>query len=266
MQEHTFRNKTVLITGAAGGLGKALCERFGEGGASIAAIDIHKSNLDILSIYLTARKIPHICQVVDITRPNDCQTAIDAIIQQMGTIDVLINNAGITHLNLFEHTEIDKIEEVMKVNFLGAVNCTKAALGSLIATKGKIINISSVAGFAPLIGRAGYVASKHAMQGFFETLRVELKPKGVTILMVCPAVIDTPIRKNALVNSEHPERFAAGKATQPEVVADAIFNAATQNQRLLLTGTDGKLAYWLSKISPKLYDFLMYRRVSKEFT
>jgi len=262
MKQYKFQNKTVLITGAAGGLGKALCDRFGQAGATIAAIDIHKINLDILSIHLTARKIPHICLKVDVTRASECKTAINKIIQEVGEINILVNNAGITHLNLFEDTDLKNIEKVMNVNFFGAVYCAKAALNSLISTKGQIINIASVAGFAPLLGRAGYVASKHAMKGFFETLRVELQDKGVSVLMVCPATVDTPIRKNASNSSRNSERFATGKSASPEAVADDIAKAAAQNKRLLLTGMDSKLAHIVSKISPRLYDFLMHRRVA----
>ena len=134
----------------------------------------------------------------NVTKEKACQSVISQVLKKFGEIDILFNNAGITQRGLFEKTNTSVFKKVMDVNFYGALYCTKAALPSLIRTKGIIIVNESIAGVAPLLGRTGYSASKHALHGLFTSLRCELRYKGVHVMIVCPGFIRTNIQTRAL--------------------------------------------------------------------
>ncbi len=251
-----LNDKIVLITGAAGGLGEALCYQFGNAGAKIAAIDIHPKKLQALKENLESKGIPCIYQTCDITKQEQCEQSIHEIQKQWGNIDILINNAGITHIERYKEGHIPIVRKVMEVNFFGSVYCTNACMNQIIENQGTIIAISSVAGFAPLLGRTAYSASKHALQGFFESLRTELTNKGVNIMMVCPSFIDTGIGE-----SKDQPKEKIGKVDTPESIAKLICQGVLKDKRLLITGTTAKLSWWLKKWSPKLYDKIMINKM-----
>jgi len=259
-----FAGKTVIVTGAAGGLGRALCLRFAAAGARIVALDRDAAVLQGLTFPDGVDAIRLGC---DVSNEADCLDAMAEARRAFGGIDVLINNAGITHRSAFAHTESAVIRHVMEVNFFGALHCTHAALSDLVARRGMVIAISSVAGFAPLIARTGYAASKHALHGFFDSLRTEVEPLGVSVLLVCPSFIQTGIEKNALAGDGGPARHAqsvVGTRATPETMAERIFRAAEGEQRLLLPDRVSRLSWWLSRLAPRLYERLMVRKLGKE--
>lgn len=262
-----FRGKVVVVTGAAGGLGRALCLRFGAAGSKIVALDRDAPALAALFADLQARGIAAAAEVCDLSRDDDCRRGIAAAIQAFGTIDVLVNNAGITHRSAFARTEPEVIRRVMAVNFFGALHCTHAALKALLAQRGMIVVISSVAGFAPLIARTGYAASKHALHGFFDSLRTEVEPLGLKVLLVCPSFIETGIEKHALAGdgnlASHPQSIVGARAT-PDTIADRIFAAAASERRLLLPDGVSRSSWFLSRLAPRLYERLMARKLGQE--
>ena len=262
-----FANKTVVITGATGGMGRVLCRRFGRAGAKIALLDLHRETLDVFARELNQTGIQTLALPCDVTNEPACESAIQHIIATFGGIDALINNAGITQRSAFEKTQIGVFRKVMEVNFFGALHCTKAALPELIKNQGRIIVMSSIAGFSPLYGRSGYSASKYALHGLFESLRAELKAKDVRVLMVCPGFTATDIEKNALGGDGRPTthpRSTTGKIAVPEEVAEAIYRAALRNKRLLVLSTVGKLAYFVSRFFPAYYERVMTKRLRQE--
>ena len=203
----------------------------------------------------------------DVSDPAQCDSALARAAAALGPIHVLINNAGISHRSAYAATDPAVIRRVMEVNFFGAVHCTRAALEDLLHTRGLIVTISSVAGFSPLIARTGYAASKHALHGFFDSLRTEVADGGVDVLLVCPAFIATGIERNALGADGAPVRHAqriVGARAAPEAVADEIYRAARRGRRLLLHGRTARLAWWLSRFAPNLYARLMARRLRGE--
>jgi NAD(P)-dependent dehydrogenase (short-subunit alcohol dehydrogenase family) len=262
-----FRGKVVVVTGAAGGLGRALCFRFGAAGSRVVALDLDASSLADLLADLRASGINAIAEVCDLSREEDCRGAMAVAIQAFGGIDVLVNNAGITHRSAFARTRPEVIRRVMAVNFFGALHCTHAALQALIAQRGIIVVISSVAGFAPLIARTGYAASKHALHGFFDSLRAEVEPLGVKVLLVCPSFIQTGIEKHALAGdgnlASHPQSIVGTRAT-PHAIAGKIFTAAARERRLLLPDAVSRASWWLSRLAPRLYERLMARKLGQE--
>lgn len=263
----SFKNKVVVITGAAGGMGRALCRQFGRAGAKIALLDLRREPLDVLAQELNQTGVQTLALECDVTDEAACQIVMQKIIKGLGRIDVLINNAGITQRSAFAETQPAVFRKVLEVNFFGALHCTKAALPLLIQTQGMIIVMSSIAGFSPLYGRSGYSASKHALHGLFESLRCELKDNGVRVMMVCPGFTATNIEKNALGGDGRPTahpRSTTGKIATPEEVAEAIYRAALRNKRLLVLSTVGKLAYLVSRFFPAYYERVMTKRLQHE--
>jgi len=258
------RDKSVVITGAASGIGAALARRFAREGYRLGLIDRDAEGVHALADEVRAAGASVVAQRCDVTRFDECHDAVDAVRRKHGGIDVLINNAGITHVGLFRDTDVDVIRRVMDVNFFGAVYCTKAALPSLLERRGQIIVLSSVAGLAPLATRAGYSASKHALHGFFESLRVEHAKDGLAVTIVCPSFVRTHIGDHALAPdggpAEHDARTGVQGAIEPGVVAGAIFDAAQKRPPLLLIPRRARFFLWVWQVAPKLYERLMARR------
>ena len=202
-----FKHKVVVVTGATGGIGRALSWRFASAGARIVLIDLDEAQLSAVQNQVERSGADVLSIVCDITDYQKCQAAMQQVVDHFGGIDLLINNAGVSHRSRFEDTELSVFERVMAVNYFGTLHCTKAALPSLIERKGTIVTLSSTGGFAPMIGRVGYSASKHALHGLFESLRLELKEKGVHVMMVCPGTTATDMHKSML----------AGGMVQPSV-------------------------------------------------
>lgn len=263
-----YRGRSVVITGAAGGLGQALASVFAAEGGRIVAIDLAQQPVLALAQALREQGGEALGIGCDLTSQAACDDAIAQARAAYGGIDLLINNAGISARCLLQDTSPGLIERVMAVNFFGAVSCTTAALDSLRERRGQIVTISSVAGFSPLVGRTAYAASKHALHGFFDSLRSELKADGVDVMLVCPSFIATGIEAAALgghgQTAGAPRQTAGAEAT-PAQVAAHILAAARRNQRLCLPSTTSRLAWWVSRLAPAIYERLMLRRVGGEF-
>jgi NAD(P)-dependent dehydrogenase (short-subunit alcohol dehydrogenase family) len=265
--ERDFGGKTVVITGASGGLGAAYSRRFARAGAQLGLLDLDAARVHAFAAELAVQGVDCVPVACDVTNEGACRAAIAAVIDRFTGIDVLINNAGITHRSAFADTQTVVFRKVMDVNFFGALYCTQAALPSLIARRGLIITISSIAGIAPLFGRSGYAASKYALHGLFDTLRSELAGAGVDVLIVCPGFTATGIGAAALDGdgsiTAHPQS-TVGKPASPERVAEAVFRAARHGKRLLVLSTVGKTTRLIAKFFPGLYERLMARSLRRE--
>lgn len=264
-----LRGKVVAVTGGASGIGAALTLEFGSHGSTIAIIDVDRKSLKEQVAFLQSKKISAIGLYCDITSEEQCTVTIAKIIKKFGGIDILVNNAGITQRSLFFHTKSMVFHRVLAVNFFGALYCTKAALQSLIERRGMIVVITSIAGIAPLYGRTGYSASKHALHGLFESLRTELKEYGVGVMMVCPGFTKTNLQMRALAGNGSinvRKRSIVGKEAQPEHVARAIVKGVMKQKRTLVLTPVGKLSYCIAKVFPRLYERMMVKSVKEEFT
>lgn len=263
-----MQNKVIIITGASSGIGLACAFEFARRGAFLS---LGARNLEALA---TIRKelitIGH--QVVvtqtDVSKEDDCRRLIDETIKNFGRIDILINNAGISMRALFKDVELNVLKRLMDVNFWGAVYCTKYALPYLQASKGSVVGISSIAGFIGLPGRTGYSASKFALHGFLETLRIENLKTGLHVLIAAPGFTATNVRKVALTahggqQGETPR--AEDKMMSAETVAIHLAKAIKKRKRtLILTFVEGKLTVFLRKWLPSLVDRLAYNHMAKE--
>ncbi|MEO4045696.1 SDR family oxidoreductase [Pseudomonas sp. CAU 1711] len=261
-----FERKVVAVTGGCAGIGRALVMRFAQAGARLVILDLQQETLDSLVQHLRdhlgCEALGLVCDVADAAA---VQQTLSLAVERFGGIDLLVNNAGITHRSTFAETELAVFQRIMAVNYFGAVHCTKAALPSLIARRGQIVVLSSLSGFAPLLYRSAYNASKHALHGLFETLRAELKGSGVNVMLVCPGFTATDLRKNALVGdgsvTQQPP-LAIGKVASAQDVAEAIYRGALRRRRLLVLSNVNWRARLLARFFPRLFERVLLPRLS----
>ncbi len=262
-----FKGKHVVITGGASGIGMALGYEFAKKGARVGLLDRDADGVAATARAFSQEGLTAIGRPCDVTREEECETAISAVQSAFGGIDVLVNNAGITLRDAFVDTQVGAYRKVMDVNFFGALNCTRTAIPSLIEHQGMIIVMSSIAGVAPVLGRSGYCASKYALHGLFDTLRIELSGQGVHVMMVCPTFVRTNLQTRALGGdgrvTNHPQS-TLGKLETPEQTAREIYAAALKKKRILIPTPLGKAAFWLSRLFPAMYDRIVMRQFKSE--
>lgn len=262
-----MKNKVVVITGGSSGIGKALAEKFGGEGSKILITGRNKQGLDITVDELRKKNIDIHGFQADVSIEQDNIAMAEEAIRLFGTIDILINNAGISMRALFSEVEIDVVKRVMDINFYGAVYATKYCLPEIKKNKGSIVGISSIAGFLGLPGRTGYSSSKFALNGFLGVLRTELLKTGVHVLTACPGFTASNIRKHALTKDGHEQGESPRteeKMMTAEECADHIYVAVVKRKRSLVLTGQGKLAFWLNKWWPSMAERLVYYVMAKE--
>jgi Short-chain dehydrogenases of various substrate specificities len=262
-----MRDKVVIITGGSSGIGKALAEVFGKNGSKVLITGRNKADLDSTVIELQQKGITIASFVSDVSVEDDNRKMAQAAIQQYGRIDILINNAGISMRAMFEDLDMNVVKKVMDINFYGALYATKACISEIIKTKGSVVGISSIAGYRGLPARAGYSASKFALNGFLEVLRTEMMYKGVHVLTACPGFTSSNIRKRALTKdgSTQGESPRAEEEMMTALeCAQHIYNATMKRKNSLILTNQGKIAVWMNKLFPRLADKLVYQEMAKE--
>ena len=255
--------KAAVITGGAGAIAGAMARRLARDGTRIALLDHDPARLAEAGAALRETGCAVSTHVCDVTDSGACQVAVDAAAREHGGVDLLVLCAGLTQVSLFQETDVAVYRRTMDVNFFGAVHCVKAALPHLLARRGHIVVLSSIAGFAPLVARTGYCAGKHALHGFFDTLRAELAGTGVRVMLVCPSFTQTDFASRGLAgdgSTLRMERSVTGRVLTPDQVADAIHRGIRRNRRLVVIGTTGKIAWWVSRLFPRFYERGMRRR------
>ncbi|MGG9972513.1 SDR family oxidoreductase [Ferruginibacter sp. SUN002] len=254
-----FNNKVVAITGGSEGIGKALIDILLKSGAKVATCSRNQDKLYTLQVQYSNKPLHTL--VADVSKYKDCENFIHSTIQTFGGIDILINNAGISMRSLLKDAEIDVIEKVMNINFYGTLYCTKLALDSIVSRKGTIVGVSSIAGYRGLPGRTGYCASKFAVNGFMETLRVEVAESGTNVMWVCPGFTSSNIR-NAALNEKGQAQgegnpMDEGSMMSAEECAEHILKAIEKRKRTLVLTFTGKRTIFLNKFFPAWTDKLV---------
>lgn len=262
-----MKNKVVIITGASSGIGKACAWIFAQAGAQVVLAARNLEKLNLVCKELHEAGFTALAVQADVSKEADCQRLITEAVAAFQGVDVLINNAGISMRATLEQAEVSVIRQLMEINFFGTVYCTKYALPYLLKSKGSVVGVSSIAGYKGLPGRTGYSASKFAMHGFLEALRLENLKKGLHVLIACPGFTASNIRNTALgsdgnMQGESPRDEQ--KMMQPEEVAEFILEAVLKRQNSLTLTMNGKLTVWLNKFFPKWVDRLVYNHMRKE--
>ncbi len=264
----SIKNKVILISGASSGIGKALAFECAKRGAIVSLAARNEEELNKIKAELESMFHTNVlCVKTDVANPIACEHWIDESVRAFHKIDILINNAGISMRALFNDCDINVIENVMNINFWGTVHCTKFALPYLLKNQGSVVGVSSIAGYKGLPGRTGYSASKFAMQGFLEALRIENLKNNLHVLIACPGFTASNIRKTALAadgstQGESPRSEEAMMSA--EEAAMHIVNAIEKRKRTLILTKQGKLTVLLNKFFPSWMDKMTFNHMSKE--
>lgn len=254
--------QTVLITGAASGLGWELARAYHAKGCNLLLTDINAEGLAKRVAELGTERVLGLAG--DITDAALHQQLLHACAERFGRLDVLINNAGITHRSPTTQTDPTVFRKVMAVDYQAPVELTLSALPLLRQSRGQIIAIGSMAGWMPVLGRAGYCAAKSALGQFFEVLRAEVAREGIRTLLVYPSFLDTPIDQNALGGNGQPAqhgRSTIGNIRGADWMATKIIQAQARGCERLFPDRGSWLASLLWRMAPSLY----YRKMSARF-
>lgn len=262
-----MNGKRVVITGASSGIGAAMAREYAAMGAKVVLGARQEEKLKELCQEIQAKGGQAAYCVTDVTKAEDCQQLIEKAVDSFGGIDVLICNAGISMRALFDELDLSILHRLMDVNFWGTVYCTKYALPYLQASKGSLVGISSVAGIHGLPGRTGYSASKFAMTGFLETIRIENLKKGLHVMVACPGFTASNVRFSALTadgSQQGSTPREEGKMMTAEQVAHIVARGIARRKRLCLMEIEGRATHFVKKFAPALVDKLFYYVMSKE--
>jgi NAD(P)-dependent dehydrogenase (short-subunit alcohol dehydrogenase family) len=261
----TFTGKTVLITGGSTGIGRALALELAREGAQLALNARDAARLEATAAECAALGAQVLAVPGDVAEPADCAAAVARTVERFGKLDVVVNNAGMTMWARFDQlADLQGLERLLNINYLGAVRVTAAALPHLKRSRGLLVAVASIAGLTGVPERTGYAASKHAMVGFFESLRIELAASGVGVTIVAPDFVKSELHKGAL----GPDGRPLGKTPmdEPRIMtseecAHLALRAMRARQRLLITSRRGRLGRWARLVAPGLVDALAERAI-----
>ena len=251
----SLKDKTVLVTGAASGIGRQLAlDLYWDEKCRLILVDVDAEGLEVLKNELEpeedgGRVTAHVCDI-------GSAESVAALVTAVGgrPLDVLVNNAGVTHLGSFEHTEFSDFERVVRVNLLGTARLTKSFLPSLLAgTEPFIVNVASMAGLVSAPGMSAYVASKFGVVGFSDALHAEIGSR-VGIGVVCPTFVRTNIAKGAHGKADS---FLGAVGSDPKKVSAAVIRTIKERKRLVLVNADAYLFYYFNRFFPSLSETMV---------
>lgn len=258
-----YKSKTVWITGASSGIGKALARRFSKENANIILSSRNISELKILKSEIESEHCKVEIEALDLIKQESFNEIVSRIVKKFGTIDLLINNGGISQRSLVEETDLSVDRKLMEVNFFGTVALTKAVLPIMLKQGGGQISVvTSVVGKFGFPLRSAYSASKHALQGFFDTLRAETQDRGIKVSIIIPGRIKTNISVGAIVadgNTYGKMDEGQEEGMSAEDAANKIFTGLSSEKKEILVGKKELLMVHIRRFFP----FIYYRIVSK---
>lgn len=253
----TFSNKHIVITGGSSGLGLELSRRLIKEGAKLSLIARDTKKLDaakkeLMSLASNAQVNTYSLDVAD---EQAAAKVMQAAAETFGGIDVLINSAGVLIEGDIRQSSLEDYRYTMEINYFGLINATKAALPHLINSQGKLVNIASIAGLAGTYGYSSYCGSKHAVIGFSDSIRYELKPEGVRVQVVCPGEFDTPMVDNVNAHGRSEENIALTKLVPQascEYIAQETLKGIRRDDFMIVTGNQAKMAAFNIRHFPQL--------------
>jgi short-subunit dehydrogenase len=255
----------VILTGASEGIGRALALALAAQGARLALAARDRQRLETLALECRAlggeaRALP-----TDVTNAQDCEWLVAETVAAFGGIDVVIHNAGITMWSRFDALQdLTVFERITEVNYLAPVRLTALSLPHIKQSKGLLVAVASLAGLTGVPERSTYAASKHAMIGFFDSLRIELRGSGVDVSVVAPDFVVTEIHKRAIGPDGEPlgeSPMKQSKIMTAEDCARRIVRAIGKRERLVLMSARGRLGRWLKLLAPSLIDRIAERAI-----
>jgi len=264
----SFTDKVIVITGASDGIGAELARQLSVDKPRLVLAARRRDALDAVARQCETAGAETLCAVTDVSVEADCRALIATTVKKFGRIDALVNNAGVSmHANFDEITDTAVYENLMRINLMGSIWPTHAALSHLKSSKGLVVAVASLAGLVGVPGRTTYCATKFAQTGFFEALRVELQPEGVDVCIVYPGVVATEIRRNGW-NAKGETAGSSGlsetNAMSVEECAGLIVSAMRSRKREEVMSAKGKLGRWLKLIAPAKVDAMARAALAKK--
>lgn len=263
-----FKDKVIIITGASSGIGLASAKLFASFGAKLALAARSIDKLEALAREISSDPASQIlCVKTDVSKEDDCRNLVKKTVEKFGCIDILVNNAGISMRALFKDCDLSVIKSLMDVNFWGTVYCTKFALPYLLASRGSVVGVISIAGFAGLPGRTGYSSSKYAIRGFLDTLRIEHLYDGLHVMIFAPGFTASNVRNAALTaDGSHQGSTPRdeGKMMSAEECAMHLAKGLRRRKSEVILTPIGKLTVFMHNILPRLTDRLEFSYMAKE--
>ena len=255
-----FKNKVVWITGASSGIGEALVYAFDKRGSKIIISARRETELERVK---NSCKNPQniIIETIDLEDHNSLNQKAKLVLEKVDKIDILINNGGISQRSLAKDTILNIDKKIMNINYFGTVALTKSVLPNMLKNKnGHIVVISSISGKIGVPLRSAYAASKHALHGFFDTLRAESWKENINVSIICPGFIRTNVSMNALTadgTAQNTMDDATNKGIEPAVLAEKIINAIDKNkEEIVIAGKEG-LGIYLKRFLPGVLSNIM---------
>ena len=268
-----FSQNVVVLTGASQGIGRQLALLLAAEGARLVLAARSQADLERVAADCRGAGGQALAVPTDVGVEADCRALIAAAVAEYGCVDTLVCNAGVSMWARFDElTDLSVVERIMRVNYLGAVWCTHAALPHLKQTGGRIVAVSSLTGLTGVPTRTAYAASKHAMRGFYDSLRIELDGSGapqnrrVSVTVAYPGFVDTWVRRRALGPDGEPlgeSPIEEGSAMSPETCAQIIRRAAADRRREVVMTAKGKLGRWAKLVAPGLVDRMAARTIRR---
>ena len=262
-----MKDNVVIITGASKGIGAELARQLAARGAALALVARDRAALERVASECVALGARAEVIVADVALEEDCRRMVERAVAAFGRIDTLVNNAGATMWARFEDIrDMAILARIMQVNFMGAVYCTRYALPHLKASRGRLAGIASLTALVGVPTRSGYAASKHAMRGFFDSLRIELADSGVSVTMIYPGFVSTGIRENATGPDGKPIQVSPvkeGEVMGVEECARISLGAIEARRREVVMTFRGKMGMFLKLVAPGLVDRIARNAIEK---
>ncbi len=263
-----FAGRVVVVTGASEGIGRAFCLALAPQRPKLVLAARARDRLESLAGECAAAGAECLVVPTDVTDEAACRALVEAAVQRFGGLDVLVNNAGGTMwTRLDEIGDTSIFERLMRLNYLGSVYPTYYALPHLKRARGRIVAVASMAGLIGVPTRTGYAAAKHAVIGFFDSLRIELMDDGVSVTVVCPDFVVSEIHKRALGADGRPlgaNPMADSRIMTAEACAGLMIGAIERRERLLLTSARGRLGRWMKLLAPGRVDRMAARAIREK--
>jgi short-subunit dehydrogenase len=259
-----FKDQMILVTGAASGIGRALCELLGAEGASLALIDRNGDRLQALENSLGGAGVRCAAAVADVRIRVQVREAVHNLVARLGPVDVMIASAGVCCLSGVDDLRVEKLEEIVQVNFLGVVYALDAVLPAMLRRgKGQVVGIASLAAYGGLPFESAYCASKTALASYLESLRPQLRRRGIAVTTIFPGFVQTPLLQDLAATAGD---SAFSGVVQVELAARTIAKAIWRRRRVCCFP---RSTTWLMSLArllpPRLYDRVM-TRLAKRYT
>ena len=261
-----MKDRVVIVTGASSGIGLAVCRLFGSKGAKVVMAARRLEVLEAEAPSVAAQENV-LCVRCDVTSEQDCKALVEAAVKRFGRIDILVNNAGISMRAMFKDLDLKVVHRLMDVNFWGTVYCTKYALPYLLDSKGSVVGVISIAGYSALPARCGYSASKYAVRGFLDTLRIEHLHDGLNVLVFAPGYTASNVRNAALVadgSAQGETPLDEGSLMSAEECAMHLYKALKRRRSVVTLTLLGKATVLMHRLMPRLTDKMTYSFIARE--